>query len=104
MLYLPHPADPTLTTNNLLEVVKEVEHHWWDLALRFGVRPSTMREILSLSQNDHQKMEAMVDHYTRYHPTASWKKVVEALLGMELPKLADEVDAKYVKGMLKLFL
>ena len=34
----PHPADPTLTTDNLMEVVKEVEHRWEDLGRKLGLR------------------------------------------------------------------
>ena len=95
----PHPADPTLTTDNLMEVMKGVEHRWGDLGSRLGVPESKMNEIIKLYHNVHQWMQALVDHYSTYHPTPSWKAVTEALQGMGLHKQADEVTTKYVKGM-----
>ena len=84
----PHPADPTLTTDNLMEVVKEVEHHWWELGLKLGLPMSSVHG-----------MADVVDEYVRHCPTPSWKKVATALQRMNLDKLADEVTTKYVRGM-----
>ena len=87
----PHPADPTLTTDNLMEVVKEVEHRWWDLGLKLG---------LSLYQlSGMHGMADVVDEYVRRYHTPSWKGVATALQEMKLDKLADEVTTKYVRGM-----
>ena len=82
----PHPADPTLTTDNLMEVVKEVEHRWKELGVRLDVQLSV------------HGMADVVDEYVRHYPTSSWKKVATALQQMELDKLADEVTTKYVRG------
>ena len=84
----PHPADPTLTTDNLMEVVKEVEHRWVDLGDRFGLGMSSVHGMVGV-----------VDDYVRRYPAPSWKKVATALQEMELDKLADEVTTKYVRGM-----
>ena len=84
----PHPADPTLTTDNLMEVVKEVEHCWEDLGYNLGFpmyRLSGMADV--------------VDEYVRHYPTPSWKGVATVLQRMKLDKLADEVTTKYVRGM-----
>ena len=98
----PHPADPTLTTDNLMEVVKEVEHRWWDLGLNLGFNGMSVgggHPWLFLRNEKIQEMESMIDEYVRHHPTPSWKKVATALQKMELDKLADEVTTKYVRGM-----
>ena len=84
----PHPADPTLTTDNLMEVVKEVEHRWRDLGPKLG-----------LPVRLFSGMASVVDDYVRRYPTPSWKKVATALQEMDLDKLADEVTTKYVRGM-----
>ena len=84
----PHPADPTLTTDNLMEVLKEVEHHWKDLGLIFGIQLSGVHG-----------MADVVDEYVRRYPTPSWKQVTTVLQEMKLDKLADEVTTKYVRGM-----
>ena len=94
----PHTADHTLTTDNLMEVVKGVEHHWNDLGDRLGVPWSKRNEFSSLYSDQH-RMQALADHYTTHHPTPSWNKVAEALQREGLYKQADEVTTKYVKGM-----
>ena len=83
-----HPADPTLTTDNLMEVVKKMEHRWKELDVRLGLGMSSVHG-----------MADVVDEYVRRYPTPSWKKVATALQEMELDKLADEVTTKYVSGM-----
>ena len=88
----PHQADPTLTTDNLMEVVKEVEHHWEQLGRKLS------RE-LGLQLSGVHGMADVVDEYVRHYPTPSWKKVATALQRMKLDKLADEVTTKYVRGM-----
>ena len=87
----PHPADPTLTTDNIMEVVKEVEHHWWDLGRKLGLRTQSMHRLSGMAD--------VVDEYVRRYPTPSWKQVGAALQRMKLDKLADEVTTKYVRGM-----
>ena len=94
----PHPADPTLTTDNLMEVVKEVEHHWWDLGFRLDVPYSKRVEIGRLYQTDHHRMKAVVDYYVRYCPTPSWKDVARSLQKMMLHKQSKCVMTQYVKG------
>ena len=84
----PHPADPTLTTDNLMEMVKEVKYHWEDLGRELGLRLSGMHG-----------MADVVDEYVRHYHIPSWKKVATALQRMKLDKLADEVTTKYVRGM-----
>ena len=93
----PHPADPTLTTDNLMEVVKEVEHHWEDLGRKLGLRSKFTHGHWLLS--GMHGMADVVDECVRRYPTPSWKKVATALQEMELDKLADEVTTKYIRGM-----
>ena len=94
----PHPADPTLTTDNLMEVVKEVEHHWEDLGHKLGL-PKVDGQLVDVDWKEIHGMAAVVDEYVRRYPTPIWKEVATALQEMELDKLADEVTTKYVRGM-----
>ena len=84
----PHLADPTLTSDNLIEVMKDDMHRWKDLAQK-----------LDVSSYGMHGMEDVVDEYVRRYPTPSWKKIALSLQEMKLPKLADEVTTKYVTGM-----
>ena len=95
----PHPADPTLTTDNLMEVMKGVEHHWWYLGIGLGVPDFMMNEVETLYHSDHQRMEAVLDYYVKYHRPLSWKEFAGNLQVLGLHKQADAVTAKYVKGM-----
>ena len=94
-MLFPHPADPTLTTDNLMEVVKEVPLH----------RREGLNESLSVHLVVHvgfhqpvESVEATVNNYVK-SPAASWKEVAKALKENDLHKQAEEVTAKYVKGM-----
>ena len=98
-LLSPHPADPTLTTESLMEVVRGLESRWEDLADKLVVRDSEIQKIRHLYLSDHQRMEALINHYVRHKPTRSWKKVADALERMELPQLAEVVTTKYIRGM-----
>ena len=93
-----HPGNPTLTTGNLMEVVKKVGHSWKNLGCKLGVRASKIEEIQDLYRSDYQRMEAIINEYVRHYPTPSWEKVATALWKMRLYKLADVVTTKYVKG------
>ena len=97
-LLSPHPADPTLTTENLMEVLRGVEHRWEDLAV-YLVRYSQLQEIQRLYQSDHQKMKALINHYVKHYPTPSWNQVVFALELVKLRRLAKVVTTKYVRGI-----
>ena len=86
-----------------MEVVRGVEHRWEDLGrslhFPYGVRDSEIHKIQRLYQSDHQKLEALINHYVGHHPLRSWKEVAWALERMELPQLAEVVTTKYVRGM-----
>ena len=94
----PHPADPTLTTDNLMEVVKEVEHRWEELGSRLVMPGSKLENIKGLYQTDHLRMEAVVDYYMKYNPTSSWKEVGTKLQKMGLHQLANNITTNYVRG------
>ena len=92
---VPHPADPTLTTDNLMVVVKGIENCWDHLSSVLHLPRTKMNEIQSLYHSDHQRMVATLDYYLKHHPTPSQKEVAEARQRM---KQADEVFY-YVRGM-----
>ena len=82
-----------------MEVVKGVEDRWNDLSYQLLVRDSEKKKIQRLYRSDHQKMEAIIEHYVKHYPLRSWKNVSSALEEMNLPQLAEVVTAKYVRGM-----
>ena len=97
----PHPADPTFTTDNLMEVVKEVEHHWKDLGEELGLHTdvTSVGGKVQIQLIGVHGMADVVDEYVRRYPTPSWKQVARVLKEIGIDKLADEVTTKYVRGM-----
>ena len=95
----PHPADPTLTTDNLMEMVKEVEHRWEELGGKLNLCIHVVAGKLQIQLSGVHGMAGVVDEYVNRYPTPSWRKVATALQEMKLDKLADEVTTKYVRGM-----
>ena len=98
-LLSPHPADPTLTTENLMEVVKGLERWWEDLAGKLMVRYEKITEIKATYHDDFQRMEEVVKEYVRYKPDRSWEGVATALQMVRLYQLVDAVIAKHVRGI-----
>ena len=94
----PHSADPTLTTDNFMEVLTGMEHYWKDLGIRLHVPGSKISEIEGLYESDYLRMEGLVDHYIRHYPTPSWKFLAGTLQRMGLHEQADEVTTKYAKS------
>ena len=98
-LLSPHPADPTLTTENLMEVVPGVERRWKDLADKLVVRYGKREEIKTLHRTDVVSMEKVLKEYVRYKPNHSWWEVASALQEMGLHQQADIVTTKYIRGI-----
>ena len=100
---LPHaaiPGDPTFTTDNVMEVMKDQEERWDSLGDLLGVEKRERDRIGYLYQSDpHQKMRAILDHYVRHNRRASWKRLATALKRMGLDNLADFVTANHVRGI-----
>ena len=92
------PADPTLTTSNMLSVLSGVEERWEELGERLAVWRSKMNEIRQHHQSSTDRMEAVTIFYIRYYHAPSWQRIASALLKMGLQDLADVVTTKYVRG------
>ena len=92
------PADPTLTTSNMLSVLSGVEEQWEELGEELDVVESKMNEIRQHHWSNTDRMEALTTFYIRYYPTPSWQRIASALQEMGLQDLADVVTTKYVGG------
>ena len=92
------PADPTLTTSNMLSVLSGVEEQWEELGERLHVWWSKMIEIRQLHHTSTDRVRALSNFYIRCHFASSWQDISSALQRMGLPDLADVVTTKYVRG------
>ena len=82
-----------------MEVVNGLERRWEYLAYKLVVRYEKIEGIKTTYHNDFHRMEAVVDDYVRYKPNRSWGDVASALQEMGLPRKADAVIAKHVRGI-----
>ena len=92
------PADPTLTTSNMLSVLSGVEKRWEELGEKLYVSQSKMNEIRQHHRSNTDQMEAVINFIIRCHYAPSWQHIVSALQEIGLPDLADVVTTKYVRG------
>ena len=92
------PADPTLTTSNMLSVLRGVEERWEELGDNLGVGQSKRDEIRRNHLSSHQRLRALINFYITYDPTPSWQEISSVLQRMGLQDLADVVTTKYVRG------
>ena len=96
------PADPTLTTSNMLSVLSGVEERWEELCEKLLVIPSVWRskrdEIRRLHNTSTDRVGALSNFYIRYHYAPSWQDISSELQEMGLHDLADVVTTKYVRG------
>ena len=77
-----------------MKLLKDKEHHWWDLGVGLGVQLTRIESIKTSYRGDHQRMKAVVDEYINEDSKPSWKKVAVALQEIDF-KLAYRVIAKY---------
>ena len=91
-------SDPTLTTHNVMEMVKGVSYD--DLCGVLCVSVYKWSEILTQYQSDEQRSEALISHTVSTHPCLSWNLLASGLLGLGHSEAAAEVTRKYVKGEL----
>ena len=92
------PADPTLTTSNMLSVLRGVVERWEELGRNLAVGQSKRNEIRQHHWSNTDRMEALTTFFIRYYPIPSWQRIASALQWMGLQDLADVVTTKYVGG------
>ena len=92
------PADPTLTTSNMLSVLSGVEERWEELGRKLDVGWSKMNEIRQHHRSNTDRMEALTTFISRYHHAPSWQEIASALQEIGLQDLADVVTTKCVRG------
>ena len=95
------PSDPTFTTENVLEMTREVDY--FNLTLNILRVPVAKKfEIDDQFQSTEQCREAAVSHVLLTHPCPSWRwlsRRLQRLSNHSAAAAADvEVSRKYVKG------
>jgi len=64
---------------NLMEVMKEVSHEWWELGGKLGVPLPKRDAMRSPFLSDGERMRLVVDHFLRQNSIVTWKEVAGTL-------------------------
>ena len=92
-------SDPTLTTHNMMEMVKGVPCDY--LCGVLSASFNKWSEINTQYQSDEQRSEALISHTISTHPCLSWNLLASRLQQrFGYSEAAAEVTRKYVKGEL----
>ena len=89
-------SDPTLTTHNVMEMMKGAPYYMFQYVL--SVSFDKWNEILIQYQSDDQRSEALISHAISTHPCLSWNRLASELQQYGRSEAAAEVTRKYVKG------
>ena len=89
------PLDPTLTVENMREVMEEVED-WVTMGVSLGVPDSKRQEIYQQSSTEREKRLALGDYWVNTTPDASWENLA-ALLYQEQEEGALTVTKQYLQ-------
>ena len=74
----PPPSDPTLTVENVREVMAEVGN-WEEVGSWLDVPRSKRQEISQQSSTEREKCLALGDYWFNTEPHASWEKLARSL-------------------------
>ena len=88
------PSDPTLTVENVTEVMREVRQ-WEQVASSLRVPNSKQQEIKQQSSSEREKRCTVGGYWVSTHPDPSWEK-----LALALYKEGEETALAFVKQYL----
>ena len=89
------PSDPTLTVENVREVMAEVGN-WDRVGIYLGVPLSKREEIKQQSSNEREKSLALGDYWVNTDPDASWERLARVLY-QEQEERAVAVTKQYLQ-------
>ena len=97
-------SDPTLTQENILAELQEVQLWGSDESYRYLDMPSDTHSNLICYHGDGAKdISAIINEYLSHHPYPRWGQIVRLLMerekkGLTRAGLAQEVKDKYMKS------
>ena len=71
-------SDPTLTVENVREVMADVED-WWSVGDALDVPYSKLQRIEQQSSTEREMCLALGDYWVNTDPNASWEKLAKVL-------------------------
>jgi len=92
------PSDPTLTVENVSEVMREVGNRelvW----LRLGVPASKQTELMQQSYKEEEKTHAVSQYWVKYVPHPSWMRLARELYHSREERAAVMAKQYLPKGM-----
>ena len=90
--------DPSLTTDNVMEELGEVEGKWRKLGDSLFIPESKLDNFAATHQSNCDCLRALMENWIVTHPCPSWKRLVSALKWIDMFTLAEHVRDKYCGG------
>ena len=90
-------SDPTLTVENMREVMAEVED-WWLLGASLGIPCPKQQEIKQQSSTEREKCLALGDYWINTDPDGSWEELARVLY-LRREERALAVTKQYLQGV-----
>ena len=97
-------AGVPLTLSNVMRALRELEEgKWWERGLGawLDIPHSKMTEIKQNFQNTIDQKKQCIYYWMQKDPLATWRRLINALYGMEEIKLADSIrsNAELLTGI-----
>ena len=92
------PSDPTLTVENVREVMAEVGN-WRRVGIGLGVPESKLQKIRKQSSTVREKSLALGDYWVNTAPDASWEKLAQVFYRKGEEKAAAVMKQYLPQGM-----
>ena len=90
--------DPSLTTDNVVEELREVEEEWRELGNQLYIPESKREDIAVTHHSDSDRLRAVLEYWIQTSPCPSWKLLVLALEWIDMFTLAKHIRDKYCGG------
>ena len=90
--------DPSLTIDNVMEALGEVEGDWRELGDQLFIPESKRDDIAVTHHSDSDRLRAVMEYWIQTSPCPAWKLLVSALGCIDMFTLAEHVRDKYCGG------
>ena len=90
-------TDPTLTLNNVIALMKDVQK-WEHVAIWIGIPINKTLELLRQHPTTDQHKQAYWDYWLHHHPSPSWRILADTLYVCREHGALEVLQMNYLKG------
>ena len=100
-MFVPFPAAPVFTLENIMAALKGFESDWNDIGLYAYVPWDTLRQIEKQHSTDSARLREILHYILSLHPYPGWRVIIWALhcIGQQVSAARIQEYAEPVTGM-----